>query len=301
MLKANPALHEEVKVYGIDDVVKCKQIFRLMMDGGFPAMSQLEIIDWCIRMVTQPQFELDMNVLAEHLGEVKAKKQALLDAIQMEKDQVSSLMSDAQLANKFLFLGVTPPMKISKTTGKEQYAFAKTDKEFTALLEHHDPIVQALVAARLGHKSTLEETRTERLMKIGRVSKALPVPLKYSGAHTHRFSGEWQINLQNLTRGGKMRKALRAPKGKVVVAVDASQIEARINATLSGQTDLMEQFRATVRMSTPCSPRTSTTCRSTRSSTPSSASSARQASCRWATAPVRRCSRRCAATRATSR
>jgi len=242
-LKANRALHEEVKLYGMDDVRKCQQIYRRMMDHGFPAMSQLEIIDWVVRMVTQPQFELDMNVLAEHLAEVKAKKQALLDAAQMEQSQVGSLMSDQQLAAKFLFLGVPPPTKISKTTGKEQYAFAKTDREFTAMLEHPEPMVQALVAARLGHKSTLEETRTERLMAIGRVSTMLPVPLKYSGAHTHRLSGEWQINLQNLTRGGKMRKSLRAPKGKVVVSVDASQIEARINATLSGQEDLMYLFR----------------------------------------------------------
>jgi len=241
-LRANPALHQEVKEYGIDDVTKCRDIFRRMVDDGFPVMTQLEIIDWCVRMVTQPQFEIDMNVLAEHLGEVQAKKAALLDAIGMEKDQVTSLMSDQQLAAKFLFLGVTPPMKESKTTGKEQYAFAKTDKAFQAMLDHDEPMIQALVAARLGHKSTLEESRTERLMAIGRLTPRLPVPLKYSGAHTHRLSGEWKINLQNLTRGGKMRKALRAPKGKLVVGVDASQIEARLNATMSMQEDLVEAF-----------------------------------------------------------
>ena len=135
------------------------------------------------------KFELDLNVLAEHLAEVKAAKQALLDACNMEKDQVSSLMSDTQLAAKFLFLGVDPPRKISKTTGKEQYAFAKTDREFTDMLEHPEPMVQAIVAARLGHKCTLEETRTERLLASPRLEE-LPVPLKYSGAHTHRLSGE---------------------------------------------------------------------------------------------------------------
>ena len=241
MLKANPALHEEVKQYGMDDVDKCQRIYRQMMADGFPAMSQLEIIDWCVRMVTRPQFQVDMNVLAEHLGEVQAKKQALLD--QAFLDKPDSLMSDQQLAAKFLFLGVTPPMKESKTTGKQQYAFAKTDKAFQALLEHDEPMVQALVAARLGHKSTLEESRTERLMAIGRLTPMLPVPLKFSGAHTHRFSGEWKINLQNLTRGGKMRRSLRAPPGKLVVSIDASQIEARLNAELSGQEDLSQQFR----------------------------------------------------------
>ena len=71
----------------------------------------------------------------------------------------------------------------------------------------------------------------------------MPVPFKYSGAHTHRFSGDWSINLQNLPRDSELRKALRAPKGKVVVAVDTSQIEARINAMLSGQKDLVDAFR----------------------------------------------------------
>ena len=51
--------------------------------------------------------------------------------------------------------GVKPPMKISPTTEKETFAFAKNDEEFKLLLEHEDDRVQALVAARLGTKSTL--------------------------------------------------------------------------------------------------------------------------------------------------
>src|SRR4029077_6184820 len=128
-------------------------------------------------------------------------------------------------------------------TGKDAWAFAKTDKEFQALLEHDNPLVQALVSARLGVKSTLEETRTERLLSIHHVVDSMPVPLRYSGAHTHRFSGDWNIHLQNLPRGGELRKAFKAPDGHVVVAVDASQIEARINAVFSGEHKLVEAFR----------------------------------------------------------
>ena len=57
-------------------------------------------------------------------------------------------------------------MKLSPTTGKETYAFAKTDEEFKALQEHENEYVQLLVAARLGVKSTIEETRTERFISI---------------------------------------------------------------------------------------------------------------------------------------
>lgn len=233
-----PELHAEMREYGIDDAAKCRQLFMNFMGEGFPK-TQLEIIDMTIRMAALPQFELDGMVLAEHLNAVKAEKQRLLDEAQLTER--TPLMSNDALAALFMVAGVTAPRKISKA-GNEIYAFAKTDKAFTALLDHENPWVQAIVAARLGHKSTQEETRTQRLIDISRVTDRLPVPLLYSGAHTHRFSGGWSINLQNLPRGGKLRKALRAPKGHVVVSVDASQIEARINATLSRQVDLMQSF-----------------------------------------------------------
>lgn len=240
VLRRMPELHKEVQEYAIDDMGKCRSIFLHLMNDGFPPR-ELRVIDWVVKMAAQPTLEFDPLLLAEHLAEVKAAKAALLERAGL--DNRDNLMRDSALAAMLLFAGATPPMKISKATGKEQFAFAKTDKEFTALLDHESEDVQAIVAARLGHKSTIEETRTERLIKIAQVSPQVPVPLKYSGAHTHRFSGDWSINLQNLRRGGKLRKALRAPKGHVIVSVDASQIEARFNATLSKQFDLMEQFR----------------------------------------------------------
>jgi DNA polymerase len=73
----------------------------------------------------------------------------------------------------------------------------------------------------------------------------MPIPLRYSGAHTHRFSGDWKINAQNLPRfpNDALRKTFRAPTGMKVVSVDLSQVEARLTATLAGQDDLVEQFR----------------------------------------------------------
>ena len=240
MIRAMPWLHKEMQEYAIDDAGKCRTIFQNILLAGFPPQ-ELHTIDWVVRMAAQPKFEIDQIVLAEHLAAVKVKKEQLL--LQAALSTTDELMSDIKFASLLEEQGVDVPLKTSKQTGKEAYAFAKTDKAFTALLDHDEPMVQALVAARLGHKSTLEESRTERLLAIARCAPALPVPLKYSGAHTHRFSGDWKINLQNLPRGGELRKALRAPLGKRVVAVDASQIEARINASFSGQANLIEQFR----------------------------------------------------------
>lgn len=243
MLEADPALYEAEVAYGKDDVLKCREIFGRLLQGGFPP-GELDVVDLVVRMAAVPQFELDGVILAEHLAKVRADKQALLDAAGVTDDNLTPLLSDQQFAIKLWYLGVRElPRKLSKTTGKEQYAFAKTDKAFTALLEHPNPRVQTLVAARLGVKSTLEESRTERLLSISRLTTAMPIPLKYSGAHTHRFGGDWKINEQNLPNGSDLRKAHKAPKGKKVVSIDASQIEARLNAVLSGQNDLVEDFR----------------------------------------------------------
>ena len=105
------------------------------------------------------------------------------------------LMSNPKFAELLKSLGVEPPMKESPATGKQTFAFAKSDEAFKALAEHEDPQVQALVAARLGTKSTLEETRTQRFIDIAKRG-TLPVPVRYYAAHTGRWGGDDKINLQ---------------------------------------------------------------------------------------------------------
>ena len=131
-------------------------------------------------MFTQPTLQLDLPLLEQHLMEVKAKKEALLAKATADKE---TLLSNQKFAALLLSLGVDPPTKISPTTGKETLAMAKNDEGFKALAEHPDEQVQALVAARLGTKSTLEETRTERFIGIAKRG-SLPVPLRYYAAHT---------------------------------------------------------------------------------------------------------------------
>jgi DNA polymerase I-like protein with 3'-5' exonuclease and polymerase domains len=152
-----------------------------------------------------------------------------------------NLMSNPKLAETLTSLGVEPPMKISPTTGKETYAFAKNDEAFKELLEHDSPIVQAIVAARLGVKSTLEESRTERFIKIAERG-TLPVPLRYYAAHTGRWGGDDKVNLQNLPRKSPLKKAILPPEGHEFIDCDSSQIEARTLAWLAGQQDLVDAF-----------------------------------------------------------
>lgn len=237
-------LYDEYKVYACDDAELCRGIFHRLMEDGFPP-NELLVLDMVLRCAVQPQFRLNEEVLHAHLHAVQQAKQGLLDRCGLTSRD--SLMSNDQFAEALRMLGVEPPTKMSLTTGKETWAFAKTDAAFLDLEEHENPEVQALVAARLGVKSTIEETRTERLIGIARCEwpggeSLMPIPLKYSGAHTHRLSGDWKLNMQNLPRGGQLREALEAPKGHKVVAADASQIEARLVAWFCGCTALVQQF-----------------------------------------------------------
>lgn len=242
-------LYDEYKEYSLHDADLCAGIYdKLVRSGDFP-VAELAIMDMVLRCAIQPKLQIDQNVLAEHLHAVRARKEHLLTlAMLMGANGKTDLMSDERFAELLRSVGCEPPTKTSLITGKQAFAFAKTDKEFIALEEHPNEAVQILVAARMGHKSTLEETRTERLLKIaqltwpGNQQALMPIPLRYGGAHTHRLSGDWKLNLQNLPRGGNLRRALIAPPGHSVVTVDASQIEARIVAWLCGQDDLVQAF-----------------------------------------------------------
>lgn len=210
-----------------------------LLSPAFPKR-ELYLIDLVIRMFTEPVFEIDVPLLEKHLAEVRAKKQALLESVGHGSREV--FMSNDKFAQALRDLGVDPPTKISPKTGKEAYAFAKTDLGMQALLDHPDERVQALATARLGLKSTIEETRTETFINIGKRG-AFPILLRYCGAvNTQRFSGGEGTNPQNLPRGGVLRHAMRAPDGYCVVACDSSNVEARTLAWEAGEKQLLELF-----------------------------------------------------------
>lgn len=248
--------------YCINDTELTYTLFNKYMAMGFPKQ-ELKLMDMTLRMFIEPVLELDKTLLIDHLEAVKDAKEALMESVRdfMLKDADPEyvhaifsegmdgikklLMSNDKFAKVLENYGVVPPMKTSLRTGKLAYAFAKTDEEFKALEEHPDERVQMLVAARLGNKTTIEETRTERFIGMSSRGK-FPVPLRYYGAHSGRWSGQDSVNLQNLpsrgTNAGKIKKAIKAPEGHVVIDCDSAQIEARTLAWLAGQQDLVEAF-----------------------------------------------------------
>ncbi len=231
----------DLKQYGEyckNDVALTYKLFNILNED-FP-VKELKLIDLTIRMFTEPTIQINVPMLEQYLEELKVKKEELLQAAEAHKDII---MSNDKFAEALIALGVSPPTKISARTKKETWAFAKTDEAFKALLEHEEPAVQNLVAARLGVKTTIEETRTQRFINIGKRG-ALPVPLKYYAAHTGRWGGADKVNLQNLPSRGNtaIKTSLVAPEGYTFIDCDSSQIEARTLAWLAGEDSLVKAF-----------------------------------------------------------
>jgi DNA polymerase len=224
------------------------------MAPEFPA-DEIKLIDMTLKMFIVPVFEVDDALLVERLEELKIEKNDLLASLKErlkcddEEAVRKKLASNKQFADLLASLDppIQPPTKTSPATGKETYALAKTDEGFIALTEHENEFVQQLCAVRLGTKSTLEESRISRFIDIGKRNKTkLPIPLKYYGAHTGRWSGSDKVNFQNLPSRDKKKKTLKnavlPPAGHIIINCDSSQIEARVLAWLAGQDDVVEQF-----------------------------------------------------------
>jgi DNA polymerase len=235
-------IEQELAQYCLHDVFLCEAVFNRLNEevaGGYPK-KELRLIDMTIKMFINPVLELDKEMLSEAIQEERTKREALLEKIGIDEKALASNDQFAEILGK---LGVNSPRKISKTTGKEAWAFAKNDALFQALLNSDNEDVSLICEARLKVKSTLERTRAQRFLDIsGRGT--LPVPLNYYGAHTGRWSASKGsgLNLQNLKRGSFLRKAIQAPHGFKLVVCDLSQIEPRVLAYLSDYQSLLEIF-----------------------------------------------------------
>jgi DNA polymerase III epsilon subunit-like protein len=254
--RADFTVHDLAKYgeYCINDVELTYTLARFMMPQF--SKKELKLIDMTVRMYTEPALKLDKKLLEKALYDLGLSRRNLMLNLMRElgvKDEEAlkkQLMSNDKFAELLKENGVEPPRKKSPTTGKDTWAFAKTDEEFTMLEDHPNPTVQTLFAARMGFKSTIGITRAEAFLSIAERG-TFPFPLKYSGASvTHRWSG-FDVNPQNLSRidpdnpkpSDSLRYAIHAPKGYKLVVADLSNIELRLGLWLAGQHDKLQLIR----------------------------------------------------------
>src|SRR5690606_36647719 len=130
--------------YCVDDVNATYEIFWKLYDS-IPD-EELELIHPTLTMFCDPGLRIDIpRVQAELEKEVGSKTAALLRAGVTAEE----LLSNDKFAGLLRAAGVNPPMKISPTTGRHTYAFAKSDLDFQTLLQLPNEKVRALADARL--------------------------------------------------------------------------------------------------------------------------------------------------------
>jgi len=232
-------LQEQLMEYCARDVDLCSKVFWTLYPF-FPDV-ELRLIDLTLKMFCQPKLLVDTGLVEGEIEKEQAAKEALLARLEKRGITREDLMSNEKFAAVLRREGIPVPMKKNKK-GEEKYAFAKTDPAFQLYLQSDDKEIKDLFEARKGLKTTIGETRAKRFSSAGSDGMPMPVLLNYYGAHTGRWSGGNKLNLQNLPRGGSLRRALRAPRGMVVVVADSSQIEARTTAWLADEHNIIDAF-----------------------------------------------------------
>jgi hypothetical protein len=97
--------------YCVQDVELTYKLFKKLM-RQFPK-EELLVIDQTIRMYTEPQLELDTDVLEQHLTSIHERKDKLLEKLGGEERAKKFLMSNPKFAGLLQAMGVQPPMKVS--------------------------------------------------------------------------------------------------------------------------------------------------------------------------------------------
>ena len=240
---------DEYADYCCGDSDNAYDLYMYMIDKV--PVSELIMSDITTKMWTKPVIELDVPLLKDYAVRLDEEREQMLSRISGDLgfDSTDELLKHLRSSKKFAALleslQVEVPMKWSEKQEKMIPAVSKTDTEFLELLEHENELVRTLVETKLGTMSSMEQTRTATFLDIA--SRGLmPLPLRYSGTHTHRFSGMDSLNVQNLAKRTKdpvLRRSMRAMNNHIVLASDSSNIEVRVGAYIANQQDVIEVFR----------------------------------------------------------
>lgn len=253
---------DELTKYATRDIKITWEVFKRLLPRLSNPAIELRVADHCLRMFTQPALETDAvhgnTLIVGMQQECDAAVAAtgvqpapvLKGSYASPADQLSGNIAFHRLMEQALLRAGDQPQKYMKVM-KAGWVFglAKEDPEKTLLLAHPSEEVRTLIKAREAIKSwPLHISRVRKILAMARACGGLmPVPLGYHAAHTGRYGGREDINLQNLPKRGHplvlgLRGLLVPPPGQRLVVVDLSAIEARVLAWVAGQTDLLHKF-----------------------------------------------------------
>jgi len=233
-----PDIEQEIAGYCIQDVDLTWALYEELLTRM--PWSEMDLVDITTRMFCEPKLKIDRERLAKYHEQEFQNAEKIIEASGVDRKVLSS---NQQFAEHICSMDIVPPTKKSLNTGKIIPALGKNDQAFKQMQAMY-PEYQHIWDARAAVKSRLTETRAKRFLGAAWNDDWLPVPLRYYAAHTGRFGGTDKLNMQNLPRGGELRRCIIAPDNKLLFVADLSNIEARMLAWLAGEEQLLQQFRA---------------------------------------------------------
>ena len=231
-----PVMKDDLMAECLDDCIICKEVFYDFITNGFP-INELDIIDLTMKMFTMPMLRGDIDAFVGMANEEIERKNVIMNELGVTREQLGSNTTFMKILED---LGVEVGMK--KGAKGPIPAIAKTDEFMQSLLEDEDEYIAELASARLQIKSNITETRAARMAAISSRG-AIPIYLRYCGAHTTRWSGGDKQNSQNFKRKGSLRSGILAPRGCKLIIIDYDQIECRFVLRLAAQQDQLDIFR----------------------------------------------------------
>lgn len=248
-----PEVQKKLAEYANNDVMREWEVFTLLLPRLSSPRTELRLMRHTLDLFLKPTLRVDEQRAAEIVEAMEAEIDKVCEAAGLTREDVAGdnvyteLIADAIVKAGDSLDRYTKPEK-SKRGWK--MADAKDDPEREWLIEHPDERVREIMAARVAIKSwPLHIARVNRIVRQAKAfGGRLPVPLKYHGAHTGRWSGAERINLQNLgSRGHELVNAIReiliADEEDELVIGDLSAIEAVVVGWVAGQDDLIEAFK----------------------------------------------------------
>ena len=238
---------EKIKEYAAEDAditLQLKHSFLPLLHAKKVERVFSEVENPLVRVLTDMEFEgvrVDVDFLKEYSKELEKEAKLCEESVYQQAGVRFNLASPKQLGEVlFEKLQIDPKAKKTKTG---QFA---TGEDVLQKLAHNNPIVADILGFRelTKLKSTYVDALPEMInSKTGRVHTSYAQAVAVTG----RLSSN-HPNLQNIpirsSRGREIRKAfIPRAEGRILVSADYSQIELRIVAAISGDSNMCEAFR----------------------------------------------------------
>ena len=238
---------EKIKEYAAEDAditLQLKQTFLPMLFSKKVDRVFTEVENPLVRVLTDMEFEgvkVDVAFLKDYSKELEKEAKQCEESVYQQAGVRFNLASPKQLGEVlFEKLKIDPKAKKTKTG---QFA---TGEDVLQKLATNNPIVADILGFRelTKLKSTYVDALPEMInSKTGRVHTSYAQAVAVTG----RLSSN-HPNLQNIpirsSRGREIRKAfIPREEGRILISADYSQIELRIVAAISGDSNMCEAFK----------------------------------------------------------